>query len=120
MAREDYSENGGGGTVLGFGVGLVAGAALGVGLGLLLAPKEGLALRRDLGARARKLRDETVDQYHRVGDVAAEWADQGKDIAARLRTAAAEGLREARKRSAAPADPRSAELAGVDGTAERT
>jgi gas vesicle protein len=107
-----------GGTAVGFGIGLVAGVALGVGIGLLLAPNDGEAIRKDLAERARKLKDEADGRYRRAGDVAAEWADRGRDVAERARTAAAEGLREARKHMAPVDDPRKSDLAGVEGTAD--
>jgi gas vesicle protein len=117
MTREGGNGNGGS-TVLGFGIGLVAGAILGVGACLLLATDEGQAWRKDLRERARKLRDESVDEYRRVDAVVGEWASRGKEVAERLQTAASEGLREARKHAAAPRDPRSADLAGVEGIAD--
>lgn len=114
MAQEDK----GGGTAIGFGIGLVAGVALGVGIGLLLAPNDGESLRRDLAERAKRLKDEADGQYRRAGDIATEWADRGRDVAERARTAAAEGLREARKHMAPVYDPRKSDLAGVEGTAD--
>jgi len=88
MAQEDS-----GGTAVGFGIGLVAGVALGVGIGLLLAPNDGESLRKDLAERAKKLKDEADGGYRRAGDIAAEWADRGRDVAERARTAAAQGIR---------------------------
>jgi gas vesicle protein len=111
-------EHSGGGTAVGFGIGLVAGVALGVGIGLLLAPNDGESLRQDLAERARKLKDEADGGYRRAGNIAAEWADRGRDVAERTRTAAAEGLREARKHMTPIDDPRKSDLAGVEGTAD--
>ena len=117
MTREDSNGNSGS-TVLGFGIGLVAGAALGVGVCLLLTTEEGREWRQDFRGRAKKLRDDSVDGYHRVDAVVGDWASLGKEIVERLQTAASEGLREARKHSAAPRDPRNADLAGVEGIAD--
>ena len=111
MGRED----GGGNTVLGFGIGLVAGATLGVAVGLLLATEEAQAWQRDLRTRATQLKDTSIDG---IDTVVGAWAGRGKEVAQRLRTAATEGLREARKHAAAPRDPRSADLSGVEGTVE--
>ena len=117
MTREDGNGNSGS-TVLGFGIGLVAGAALGIGASLLLTTEEGRTWRQEFGARAKKLKDDSVDGYHRVDTVVGDWASVGKEIVERLQTAASEGLREARKHSAAQRDPRSADLAGVEGIAD--
>lgn len=113
-------------TAIGFAYGLVAGAVVGAALGVLLAPKEGRALRRDIGERARALRDEArrladeaANKSRRVGDVALEWVDRGKEVAERARMAASEGFREARRHASGPVqDPRSADLAGVEGVGE--
>jgi gas vesicle protein len=117
MARDEGNGNGGS-TILGFGIGLVAGAMLGVGACLLLATEEGQAWREDFRARAKKLRDESIDEYHRVDELVGEWTSKGKEVAERLQTAASEGLREARKHATAPRDPRKADLAGVEGIAD--
>jgi gas vesicle protein len=114
MGRNDSNGN----TVLGLGIGLVAGAVLGVGIGLTLATKEGRAWRRNLRARARKLKNHTLNEYGRVDDIVGAWTTRGKEVAERLRTATAEGLREARRHAVAPRDPRGSDLAGVEGTAE--
>jgi len=111
MRRED----GNGNTVIGFGIGLVAGAVFGVGVGLLLATEEGRAWRRDMAIRASRLKDTSANE---VDAVVGEWASRGKEVAQRWRTAATVGLREARKHAVAPRDPRKADLAGVEGTVE--
>ena len=111
MGRED----GNGNTVVGFAIGLVTGAVLGVGVSLLLATEEGQARRRDLQARATRLKDTSIDE---IDAVVGELASRGKEVAQRFRAAAAAGLREARKQAVAPRDPRNADLAGVEGTVE--
>lgn len=111
MGRED----GNGNVVIGVGMGLVAGAALGIAVGLLLGTEEGRAWQRDLRTRATKLKDTSIDE---VDAVVGEWTNRGKEVAQRVRTAATEGLREARKHATAPRDPRSSDLAGVEGTVD--
>ncbi len=88
-------DNGGNG--IGFGLGLAAGVLLGVGVGLLMAPKEGAALRRDLADRARRLREDAEGFGRDMGNSAKGAAEQGSEFASRVRTAATEGLREARR-----------------------
>jgi gas vesicle protein len=117
MARED-GDGSGGSTVLGFGIGLCAGAILGLGVSLFLATEEGQTLKQELRERAKKLKDDSVDEYRRVDTVVGQWASRGREVAERLQTAASEGLREARKHAAAPRDPRNADLAGVEGIAD--
>jgi gas vesicle protein len=88
-------ENNGNG--IGFGLGLAAGLVLGVGVGLLMAPKEGAALRRDIVDRARRLREEAEGFGRDMGRSAKGMAEHGSEFASRVRTAASEGLREARR-----------------------
>ena len=102
------------GAAIGAGLAIIG---VGVGIGLLLAPNDGESLRKDLAERARKLKDDANDRYRHAGDVAAEWADRGRDVAERARTAAAEGVREARRHMASVEDPRKSDLAGVEGIA---
>jgi gas vesicle protein len=116
MAHDDTNASGGG--ALFFAIGLVSGVALGATLGLLLAPKDGASLRKDLGERAKKLRDEASDGYRRVEEAARVAAEQGTKIAERARVAAAEGLREARRHMDSPRSPRESELAGVEGLSD--
>ena len=85
------------GNGIGFGLGLAAGWVLGVGVGLLMAPKEGAALRRDLADRARRLREEAEGFGRDMSRSAKGMAEQGTEFASRVRTAASEGLREARR-----------------------
>lgn len=110
-----HDNGNGSNTALGFTIGLVAGAVLGVGLALLLAPKEGEALRRELGERVKKLKDDAMDTYRQAADVAAEWAEEGADVAERVRTAANDGLREVRRHAAGVPGSGGA---GAEGTAE--
>lgn len=114
MGRNEHDGN----TGLAFGIGLLAGAVIGVAAGFVLATEEGRDVRRKVGDKARTLRHEANARYRRAGSAAGEWAERGRDVAERLRTAAAEGLREARKHSAAPRDPRGSDLAGVEGTVD--
>jgi gas vesicle protein len=100
MAYEDR----GGSTGIGFGLGLLTGAAIGIGLGLLFAPKEGAAMRRDLAKRARDLQAEANVQFERASGVVDDLAARGKDVAERARTAVSTGLREVRKHTANVAD----------------
>ena len=85
------------GNGIGFGLGLAAGLVLGVGVGLLMAPKEGAALRRDIADRARRLREEAEGFGRDMSRSAKGMAEQGGEFASRVRTAASEGLREARR-----------------------
>jgi gas vesicle protein len=85
------------GSGIGFGLGLAAGLVLGVGVGLLMAPKEGSALRRDLADRARRLRENAGDFGRDMSRSARGMAEHGSEFAGRVRTAASEGLREARR-----------------------
>jgi len=95
MAHNDTSGSQSGALL--FTIGLVSGVALGAALGLLLAPKDGEALRKDIGERARRLKDDASDGYRRVGEFARAVADQGADLAERARAAGTEGLREVRR-----------------------
>ena len=79
-----------------FMFGLLAGTAVGVGLGLLLAPKSGEELRGELGARTRELKNKAAEQYRKAGDHAGDWAAKGRDLADRVRDAAARGVAEAK------------------------
>ena len=85
------------GNGIGFGLGLAAGMVLGVGVGLMMAPKEGAALRRDIADRARRLREEAEGFGRDMSRSAKGMAEQGGEFASRVRTAASEGLREARR-----------------------
>ena len=82
---------------IGFRLGLAAGMVLGVGVGLLMAPKEGAALRRDIADRARRLREEAEGFGRDMGRSARDVAEHSGEFASRVRTAATEGLREARR-----------------------
>lgn len=66
------------------------GAILGAGLGLLFAPQSGERTRRELGRRARQLRDdaeerwddlrdEVEDRGRRLKEGAEEWVEEVKD-----------------------------------------
>ena len=90
-------DNNGSGSGIGFGLGLAAGVVLGVGVGLLMAPKDGAALRRDLADRARRLREDAEGFGRDMGRSAKGMAEHGSELANRVRTAASEGLREARR-----------------------
>lgn len=90
----DHDNNGSG---IGFGLGLAAGLLLGVGVGLLMAPKEGAALRRDLADRARRMREGAEGLGRDMSQSARGMAEHGSEFASRVRTAASEGLREARR-----------------------
>ena len=108
MARRDKSDDRDRPSrmALGLGIGL-AGMAVGVGMGMLFAPKEGAAIRRDIRTGAKRLRHE-----------ANELSEHGAEFASRLRTAAREGVREARRHIAVNNAPRRSDLAGVAGLAE--
>ena len=95
MAQE-YG-NGGNGSGIAFGIGLLAGIVIGAGFGVLFAPKDGAALRRDISRRARDLQDEAAEHFERATDAAGDLADRGRDVAQRARTAVATGVREARR-----------------------
>jgi gas vesicle protein len=96
----DHSSSSTGPSGLAFGLGLLTGAALGVGLGLLFAPREGAALRRDIGRRAHDLRDQAGERLDHATEAADELLDRGRDLAQRARTAVATGIREARRHGA--------------------
>jgi gas vesicle protein len=100
-----------------FGFGLVVGALLGAGLGLLVAHEDGSALRRRLRQRARRFGDAATERARQAGDAAEDLYARGRSVADRVRTAAAEGLREARRQEAALQPPQS-DLSGVAGIAE--
>jgi hypothetical protein len=100
-------------TATGLGSGLIAGVILGIGVGLLLTAKEGAVFRRALG-RARRLKHDSTAMRRRVGHRASELAEQGADLAKRVRTATSEGVRAARKRLATPREPSREGLAGVE------
>ncbi len=118
MARHDQGGIAASDILLAVGIGFVTGAAVGVAIGLLTAPKAGAALRQDLKARARDLKDAAAEQYKTAAEVASEWAEQTRDATERSRTAVVAGLREARKHAAVPRDPGETPLAGVEGLAE--
>ena len=69
-----------GGSGVGFGIGLVAGALFGAAVGLLLAPKSGAELRGDLNARAREAGDRLKEQVRQAEDAAAAWAERGREV----------------------------------------
>ncbi len=77
-----------------FMFGLLAGTVIGVGVGLLLAPKSGEELRGELGERTRDLGNKAAEQYRRAGDRAGDWAAKGRDLADRVKDAAARGVAE--------------------------
>lgn len=105
-------------TVLGFGIGLLTGIAVGVGVGMLLAPKEGQALRRQIGEQAKRLRDDATAIGRSVGSTTSQLAEQGADFARRVRVAADEGMREARRHMESGRAAERASLTGVEGLAE--
>jgi gas vesicle protein len=104
MSQDHETDRKASNTVLAIGVGMVAGALVGAALGLLLAPKSGAALRRDIARRARKVQDEASDHVERVGEIAGELADRGRDIAKRAQNAVEAGLHEVRRRTDAAID----------------
>lgn len=94
-----------------------AGAVLGFGVALACSP--GLSsIRRDLATRARRLSHEAAALGRRMNDKAASMSDQSSELATRVRTAAREGLREARRHLVAVQEPPRAGLTGVEGLAE--
>jgi gas vesicle protein len=100
-----------GGSGVGFGIGLVAGALFGAAVGLLLAPKSGAELRGDLNARAREAGDRLKEQVRQAEDAAAAWAERGREVAERGRVAVdrgreavARGVEEARRFSKSAAE----------------
>lgn len=105
-------------SAIGFGVGLVLGMAVGVGIGVLVAPKDGASSRRELGARARRLCDDAALLTREAGDAASVLAAEGTELAKRVRSAANEGVREARRHIAAAREPDRSALAGVDGLSD--
>lgn len=53
------------------------GAVLGAGLGLLFAPQSGERTRRDIGTRARQLKDEAADRFE---DLSEEVETRGRKL----------------------------------------
>lgn len=104
--------------VMALGFGFVAGLVIGVGVGLLVAPKDGETLRHDLKERAKDLKDAAGEHARRATEVAEDLFTRGREAADRVRTAATEGLREARRHTTPRPDPRESDLAGVAGTAD--
>jgi gas vesicle protein len=100
---QDYG-NGGSGSGIAFGVGLLAGVVIGAGLGMLLAPKDGAALRRDIARRARDLQDDAAERLERATGVVDDLTAKGRDVAQRARTAVATGVREARRHASTIGD----------------
>jgi gas vesicle protein len=53
---------------VGFAAGLLTGAVVGTALGLLLAPRSGVALRRDINRSVGTLRDAVAGRYRELAD----------------------------------------------------
>ena len=94
-----------------------AGAVLGFGAAVACNP-DMASVRHGLTARARRLTREAALLRRRVNDRAASMTDQGSELAKRVRTAAREGVREARRHLVAVQEPPRAGLTGVEGLAE--
>jgi gas vesicle protein len=105
-------------TVLGFGLGLMTGITVGIGVGMLLAPREGAVLRRQLGEQTKRLRDDATAIGRNVSSATSQLAEQGTDLARRVRVAAGEGIREARRHMETGHESPRATLTGVEGLAE--
>lgn len=93
MAENDHHGDGSGWALM---FGLLAGTLVGVGLGLLLAPKPGEQLRAELGERTRDLRNKAAEHYRKAAEQAGDWAVKSRDLADRVRDAAAHGVAEAK------------------------
>jgi gas vesicle protein len=118
MGREENYGGSGDNAAMTLGLGFLAGLVIGVGVGLLVAPRDGETLRHDLKERAKNLKDAAGERAHQATDVAEDLFTRGREAVDRVRTAATEGLREARRHAAVRPDPRDSDLAGVAGTAE--
>ena len=101
---------------------LAAGFVVGAVAALLLAPTSGPKLRSDIAGKARDLKAASAARFRRAGHAAkvlsgaaTDWVEQGRDLADRARSAAGEGLREARRHMTLATDPRRADMSGVAG-----
>jgi len=91
---------------IGLVTGLLVGTVFGLGLGMLLAPRSGSELRDRIGERAKNLRRGAVDQSHKTGERAREWAARGRDLVERGREAVSRGVEEAQRTARGPTGER--------------
>ena len=94
------------GAGVGLVTGLLVGTVFGLGLGMLLAPKSGSELRGQIREQAQGLRRRAVDQSHKTGERASEWAARGRHLVDRGREAVSRGVEEARRSAGATTDER--------------
>ena len=81
----DRYENGGSGG--GFMIGLLTGTVLGAGIGMLLAPKAGAELRDAISEQAKNLSNVASEQYKKASETAGTWAERGREMVDKARTA---------------------------------
>jgi gas vesicle protein len=67
--------------VIGFGIGLLAGAVIGGAIALLYAPQSGKETRAMLKSKALEARERTLEVAEQVKDFAADTADTVKEAA---------------------------------------
>ena len=96
MADYDRFENegNGGGS---FVMGLLTGTVLGAGLGILFAPKAGSELRNQLSEQANSLANQASEGVRKVTENAGEWADRGRDMYGKAKSAVAKGADDAQR-----------------------
>jgi len=91
--RFENEGNGGGSFVMG----LLTGTVLGAGLGILFAPKAGSELRNQLSEQANSLANQASEGVRKVTENAGEWADRGRDIYGKAKSAVTKGADEAQR-----------------------
>ena len=88
------SEGSGGGS---FVMGLLTGTVLGAGLGILFAPKAGSELRNQLSEQANNLANQASEGVRKATENAGEWADRGRDMYGKAKSAVAKGADDAQR-----------------------
>jgi gas vesicle protein len=68
------------GTMRGFAIGLVLGAAAGATVALLYAPKSGARLRRDIGAQVDRAKRKAADLYDDARETMGDLAAKGRKL----------------------------------------
>jgi gas vesicle protein len=91
--RFENEGNGGGSFVMG----LLTGTVLGAGLGILFAPKAGSELRNQLSEQANSLANQASEGVRKVTENAGEWADRGRDMYGKAKSAVTKGADDAQR-----------------------
>jgi gas vesicle protein len=68
------------GTMRGFAIGLMVGAAAGATVALLYAPKSGARLRRDIGAQVDHAKRRAADLYDDAKETVGDLAARGRKL----------------------------------------